>query len=840
VTLEFPQGQPGSQLGGTYLGSGERGALRARVAWVQRPHSIRDFFQVAVELENPADVWGIGGYSGDARSTSGAGEAAQSKMGNANNSEMNERGHHENERGGAPVNPEASGDNLMTDIDYSAVPSGDETAGHGFTGMTPGESISAVDSPLLRELRAELDRQAKEAVAAAADQARGEMLKTAEEAERKHLASAEELFAQWKSEIERMQSGAREEFLSHISARRDEVAGNLQSQFDERLAQARDLMGRIEQQAEGLRNENAAVQEAARQVAQTLEQLQAMDTDAGAARAARPAGSSQEEDTALLRQRLESEMGRARGQWNDLLQSSLDHNLRQAIEQVAQRSEEVVRSAEQKMNERLGELREPFAQAAAEARDTFAGIQSALEQEVNKAQESLAAVEQVAGRAKEFSTQVEAATHDTLNELHRRLEKILDSQTAEMNRRAAGVSEGLSQRVGPILEAKIHEALERMASQAEAQLAPHLEHVPVLLDELSAREAKLGENLRLHGERLREVSADSQREAAARIAETMAHAQADMEAARKDAHTKWVAELDANGVKAAHAATEAIGYTSEWLQQEARLRFLALAEQAVIATGAQLAEKSAAVEERFESQIASQAEVHVAQIRLRVENNAVETIAHTRTELDRAAEAAAASFGHVLHEVSEREITQFGAAASSARRERIEEVERATQQLHQQLDMNAFASAERFRAQMASQLEASVSEGRAALSSEFGASFEAYRNERDAHQQEWLDKLDKISGDTAGKFQERLQNTADSWVVSSVRRLNEHGQNGIESLLRLADQALRDSCSKVFEGLAQTLRERVSNAAGIGNVAGFAANPNRETSENCGSRNEAQ
>ena len=72
-----------------------------------------------------------------------------------------------------------------------------------------------------------------------------------------------------------------------------------------------------------------------------------------------------------------------------------------------------------------------------------------------------------------------------------------------------------------------------------------------------------------------------------------------------------------------------------------------------------------------------------------------------------------------------------------------------------------------------------------------------------------------------------------------MRRLNEHGQNSIESLLRSADQALRDSCSKVFEGLAETLRERATNAAGAGNVAGFSAIPNRDSTENSGPRNEA-
>src|SRR6201997_5861241 len=31
--------------------------VRARVAWIQRPHSVREFFQIAVEFESPADIW---------------------------------------------------------------------------------------------------------------------------------------------------------------------------------------------------------------------------------------------------------------------------------------------------------------------------------------------------------------------------------------------------------------------------------------------------------------------------------------------------------------------------------------------------------------------------------------------------------------------------------------------------------------------------------------------------------------------------------------------------------------------------------------------------------------
>src|SRR5579863_9118596 len=44
VTLEVPQNSGGRHV-------------RARVAWIQRPHSTREYFQVAVELESPANIW---------------------------------------------------------------------------------------------------------------------------------------------------------------------------------------------------------------------------------------------------------------------------------------------------------------------------------------------------------------------------------------------------------------------------------------------------------------------------------------------------------------------------------------------------------------------------------------------------------------------------------------------------------------------------------------------------------------------------------------------------------------------------------------------------------------
>src|SRR5260370_20253004 len=49
VTLEVPHPEPDP----------EPGSVRGKVAWIQRPRSVHQLFQIALELETPGNVWGI-------------------------------------------------------------------------------------------------------------------------------------------------------------------------------------------------------------------------------------------------------------------------------------------------------------------------------------------------------------------------------------------------------------------------------------------------------------------------------------------------------------------------------------------------------------------------------------------------------------------------------------------------------------------------------------------------------------------------------------------------------------------------------------------------------------
>jgi len=814
VTLELPQAR-------------NHPNVRARVAWVQRPHSIRDFFQVAVELEGPANIWGVDAPPADwttiERSLHGAEHAEVTR-----DSESNEKS--------VSINTSSFPETPMDTKNESAPsPAAD---------FHSANDPDVASSPLFRELRKELEAQSRQTILHAAKQVQDQVLRAAEESDSRRAVAVQEFFAQWKPEFEHAQSGAREEFSRQLAERQDEFLRGLKEEFEEHFGQARKLIDELHQRMEMLRAENDAAHETANHLAEARLLLEALEV----ARNAKPAETEPNNEGSTVRETateewrtaLTKEMSVAQGQWNELLQSSLDNSVQRLLQQVAERSQDILLATESKIREHVAETRQPLMQATSEARETLAQIKASLDQEVSRARSSLSEIESVAGRTKEYSAQLAAASHDTLNELHRRMEKILEAQSAELHRRADNLAAGISQRVTPALDALHQEFVNRAHVQVEAKLAPHFERVPELLRELSAREVQAEESLRLHRERLRQASENNQREVSAQLAATLVEARNDFESARKEAAIKWNEGLDASGIRAAHTAAESIGRSSEWFQQEARARLQVLVEQTATSAAAAFDEKTAEAAKKYGAQLADESASHLAHVHQQIESLAVEAVGRARTEFDKAAEAAASSFGHVLRDISGREAEHFKQTTGETVRSRTEDLNQSSQQVLSQFEANAAISVENQQAQMASQLENSIRESRAALATEFAAAVESYRAERDVQLQGWAAGLERLSGDAEAKYHERLQTACDSWIVSSVRRLGEHGQNTIESMLRSADQALRDSCSKVFEGLAEILREKSASAAGASGVAGFAPlpPPNRDT-ESSGPRNEA-
>ena len=592
-----------------------RRSVRARVAWIQRPHSVREFFQIAVELETPGNIWGLDSAPSDWTAAAPAFPAA------SEDSEMSVKG-----------SAEAANVTLASILERPAsatAPAESSTAG----------DTSAAEHPLVRELTAELKRQADEAAASITARADGMM-----------------------PELDRKLDDLRAE--NRVA---EEFAGRLEQL---RLA--------IEQEANARTGEPAAIAP--------------VDIEGAVAECAR---------------RLERETALAREQWGELLQSSLDGAMRRLAEQIAQRSQDVLREAEER------------------------------------------------------------------------------------------------------------------ASHIEARIAPRIQRVPEVIRELELHLTQAEESLRLHRERLRQVADNGQREISAQATGALAELRAQFEAARAESLAKHAEEMNEGGARAAQAAAEAIAQTAEQYEAQARAGLAHLADESLSAAGRAIENTVADAARRFTERVGEESEARAARAGAQIESCAAETVSRSAARLQEAAEIAAASFGEVLRGLAEREAAIFSETSRGISGSRETELQESSNQMLRDFEDRASGFLQELHAQMDAELEASIRDGRAVLAGEFASTLDGFRAERDAWRSEWAASLEQMSVAAAEQFRGRLQADGDSWMAGSVQRLNEHGQNVIETLMLSADAALRDSCSRIFEGLAGAMRERNAVPAMGAGIAGF-------------------
>lgn len=758
VTLEVPRGS-------------EFENARARVAWIQRPHSVREFFQVSVELEAPQNIWRFEPSPQDWA----AAERASIHLDIAEDAASGFKGAgiRQSNRSG---NASESGKRAMDEMEKRSAASESVLESHE-TAENPSE-----EPPSAADVAARPNEAGDDQGSAAPPQS-----KSASEAHGSWMST--DVFDSWKHEFEQLQNAARERLAGYQT----ELVGEIKAEFHQNLDQARWLIGEIEKSREALHAENEAAVESAARLARersiATESCESHRSDSSRSEFV------PQEAAAEWREQIKSEMHLARGQWNELLQSSLDSGVHRLAE---------------RLSDRAGEVLQPLADAVNSAEEKATGIQRNLDQELTRAKASLAEIEHSAARVSNLSGQIDSVTSTAVDELNRRLEIVLNAQTEEMGERAERVTGRAAAKAASEIDAASRTAIQDVAAQIESRLNPHYERVSELLRELATKELQAGESLRLQRERLRQASEANQRELLSEFDSVLAAARTDFEAARQAATAQWDEEIEANKALASRVASEAAEASAQMIEDQSRARLQAAADEVMAATSVRFEQEAAVAERKFASEIEATSAHRVEHIREQLDGLATDLTSRSRSEIEHAAEAAAAAFGQVLRSVSDGQINAFTSGAVAIVETQRDALETSARRLLRNFETNAESSLGRFHQQMATQVEASIAEGRAALSSEFNASLESFRSERESHERLWSENLERLTADSVARYQERINTASDTWVVSSVRRLNEHGQNLVESLMRSADDAVRESCAKLFDGLAEILREQSS------------------------------
>ena len=820
ITLEVPSGHR----------TKEPPCVRARVTWIQRPRTLRELFQVAVELEAGSNIWGVAFPPEDWISSSieGMDRASLNSIVETHTTAS------ETEMHGAGIAP--NGGSLDSYLEEMfARSSGQSPRGE----VERAQDLNVEDSPLLRELRKEFETHTKkvlEEARAAAEQLVEERTSKLhsdlhDKLIREHQATAEAFHEKWRQEFEDREADAKEQITSELTQRvaeqvaqsQDEVHRNLKTEWGDKIEREQASLAEWNRRAETLRDETrvaseAAARESERRLDEKLSQQLNELREELAARAAirtaaeQPSGEETRGMRDSARESLQAEMDVAREQWSELLETSLDSAAQGLAGRMTAGSQEILQAAEQKLAARAAELQKDSGLSAEAAQAALDEVKGALEQEVNRAKGSLAEIEHAATQFSEYSRQLDAASQDSVNELRKRLESSVTLQIAEFDRRAAELQKESIGRAASQLAEMSGRTAAQTAAEVAAKMAPILERAAETTRQLSAREQEAKEILHIHRERLRQAYEQVQREAAQHMAAALASLQGDFQIARKDASTQWVAELDAEAERAAGKAAADLAKACEKQLQGGGARLDIRVEESVHRATASVEATAAGEAEAFRANIGKieAAELHAAGEQLDV--LVKKRLEFARHQLEASAEEVAGAFGQVVQAAAE-DAMQHVVAQSNANveQERARLAEAGEQVLHR-LQAQAQNSFNHFQEQLSIHVEQHLAQSSDGLTSQLGATLDLFREQGRAQLAKWSAKQEGLEGEAFERHEDRLRSAGDSWLDATMRQLDAVNQNRMDSLIQGAEDAMRRACVDVFDGLAQAMKEKLLGA----------------------------
>jgi hypothetical protein len=836
VTLEIPHaeaGQPPRQV-------------RGRVAWIQRPRTVRQLFQVALELELPGNVWGIGFPPedwGNFALTAGARnqdiilplpEKSQEKLADAQSS----------------VEPELPPPAIGTDSLHV---------------MPPPTSTTDASLQLARQV-ARLIADAKQQISAAAREAAAQAVATeqhtaSEKWGQKFSAAQSDIATESGRAVERIRQESDERsravYDAAAKALQDELPKWLAPHLEQLTREVTATISKAGAEQHALHEQHVAgiterVQQLCREAEEVARKIVAQSQELERRIAEQASVTSavldsrvrkQEEAFTAQQEKLNVTAGAAQQQLTDAaanvqgeIQARLTEQVKLAQTQiqefvdsaVAKLKERAVESANQsaadlraQIQERLGNEME---QRIAALRDVAKGIAAETEERVSgirgealgKLQENSALLEHSMARAgaaasqlDQYSERLGTTQQYALERFQSQLDDVLSLHRNELHRRSETLFDDLNTRIRQSFDDASHDAVRKFDEQVRSLAEPHIEKTNEAISRMAGGRSLLDASLALQQERIRSAADDAFAESLARFRENLGGVEQLLQEASQGVIGRNIAELESKAGDIRHGAREEIYKTAEWYEKKVQTQLNGLADKMVEQGGHQLRDRAGEVSAEFTAELDHASRNFVGHTQNQMKEVVRESFDRARELFAEAADTTTAAFMDEIQRHARQELHGFEEAAAQTAAESNRQFAASRETLAQRLTEEQESFLKRFQAGMATAFEIGVREAQEKINDGFVPLWESWKAMTEKQQEEMRASMAELSSAATGDFKARLDNVSNTWLLTTVAKLDHQSRDVVSGLSASAEEKLRAACADVFSNVGESLRKRL-------------------------------
>ena len=822
VTLEVPHPEPGRPPR----------TVRGKVMWIQRPRTVRELFQVGIELEVSGNFWGIAFPPSDwfpfpeglaavplpAPPPKPATVPAQASWPSAAVAVAPE----DNVRT-LPLPVADQGASLKSSLAPQIAQLVEDAKQDLLASLrkSAAEAVSLEARPLIASLELQLRTIAEGATHAAAGAAaqkafqeakQGQLDAFLQEGNRSLAQSVERLTQQFASRLDELEKVRDAAFEQRLENRVHESLELLQKQAAEIRPPASDKAAIAAPAESGM---IPGVQDLEQQVRSQVEQ-------------ARGNLAEFENGLRLLREqsaaafsfaqsdwsaRVEADLAGAATRWNQQIESSIESARQQLLERLAQDTQSNWERMERDLSSRLGELNKTFTDAAGNAERKLDDLRVSLTEGNERAEASLRNLRslenQLARQVEDQSARLAGMAQAAEQAFAERAAALLDAQSQEMARRAEGAIAAWSERLQPALEATGQQTVARLASQIKDGLNAGVENATQVLSRLEGASVTAGEWLHSREEDLAKASEQAVHSASERIKELSGVLSHDLQESSRAAADKWIADIDAKATDTSHRAFESLFKTAEWYEKKVQTQMQSVIDKGLESALGDLNEKAREMSSVFGAELDHYSRSYVQHTQGQVEEAAREVVEKLRKQAEEMVSASAASIVQQAREDSDAALAEFRARSAEVSAQVQNQFEARAADARSKSEAEREHLSAEFRAALKQQSQDELGKARKDLAAQIGSAREELIAESQIQQEKLAEYAAAFNEQAIEDYKRRLESASNSWLLTTASKLSQQSEQHLQAVARSAEERLRDACSDVFSGVGESLRRRL-------------------------------
>lgn len=823
VTLEIPHPETGQPPRG----------VRGRVAWIQRPRTVRQLFQVALELEVSGNVWGIA-FPPEDWFAFPDGVQVPPVLDGAPESQ--------------PLPPTVTSPEPEAEVPVSVseaeIPPG--STNDNLRVFPSPASATDASLQLARQV-ARLVAEARQQIQAAAQEAASQAVS----AERRvSFDQWEQKFAAGRAEITNETSRALEKIEVEADKHSQEAAEALRADLPRWLAPqleqlTRDLTEKLVREALEQRSEHAQRLEAATESLKTACQ-QAEETSAWlktqaeraelqiaarsetAARSLEAAAKQQDEavsaehesliaKAAAVQQLVASALSSAQTSWQEQIPKELEAaqgQLRERLEStLAEAQDRAAGGLNEHMRSLLAQLQEDTARHAAFLRDSatvaateweqrLAAVSNSLNDQAERAEFILSRAGETHQRIEQHSAELQSA----LATFNKQIREIFSERSSELHREAESLIEQVNTRVRSTFDEAANKATEQFSQRVHEIVQPHITQAEEAIHRLAGGRSLVDAALTMQQDRIRTTADEAFAESLAHFRENLGGVEQILRESSQSITGQSIAELEGKVSGLKHQLVDELQKSAEWYEKKAQTQIQNHSEKAVEQAANQLRDKAAEISSVFATELDHSSRNFLHHTQTQMNEVVRDSFERARSLFAEAADTTTAAFVDEIQRTARQELGGYN-----------EELKRSTAQerneLAQQVNSEQEVFLKRFHESLGGVLQTGVDEAQKTVTEGFAPLLEQWKTITDAHQEELKRVYDHIGEQAAEQHKTRLEGVSNQWLLATVSSLDHQSREMIAGVAAAAEEKLRTACTQVFEGVGDSLRKQLSEIA---------------------------